>query len=277
MITHLLSLIPVGQIHLWFVPFGWKDVLDIAVTAVIVYQIYRLIRGTIAVQIAFALLGFYALNVMVRAAGMTTLKTLFGAVGDVFVLAVLIIFAPEIRQALFLVGRNPIVRRFVTPPPREHIIEEIIQAVTEMSLEHVGSIIAIGRGTGLRNYIDTGSKINADVESALLKSIFYPNSPLHDGAVIVQGNRIEAARCILPVTDARDLDPHLGLRHRAAIGLTDRSDAFVVVTSEETGRISVAEDGRIDVGLSVEELRQRLTQAVSPDSPAAVPAAEATP
>ncbi len=274
MINLTLAQMPVGQLHLWFLPFGWKDVLDIAVTAIIVYQIYRLIRGTIAVQIAFALLGFYALNVMVRAAGMTTLKTLFGAVGDVFVLAVLIIFAPEIRQALFLVGRNPIVRRFVSPPPREHIIDEIVAAVTEMSQDRIGSIIAIGRGTGLRNYIDTGSKLNADVESSLLKSIFYPNSPLHDGAVVVQGNKIEAARCILPVTDSRDLDPHLGLRHRAAIGLTDRSDAFVVVTSEETGRISVAEDGRIDVGVPPDELKIRLLQALSPDSLAAVPAPE---
>jgi diadenylate cyclase len=273
-----LAALPLAQLRLWFVPFGWLDALDVAVTALIVYQVYRLIRGTIAVQIAFALLGLYALNVLVRAAGLTTLQTLFGAVGDVFVLAVLIIFAPEIRQALFLVGRNPIVRRFVSPPPREQITEEVVAAIAEMSADRVGSLIAFGRGTGLRNYIETGTTINADVERDLLTSIFYPNSPLHDGAVIVQGRKIEAARCILPVSESRGLDPHLGLRHRAAIGLTERTDAFVVITSEETGRISVAEDGRLDVGLSVHELEERLIAAFSPDTrPAARSADSPTP
>jgi diadenylate cyclase len=258
-----------------FLPFTWLDVLDIVVTAVLVYQVYRLIRGTIAVQVAVALMALYVVNGVVRAAGLTTLQTLFGAVGDVFVLAVLILFAPEIRQALFLVGRNPIVRRLVAPPPRQKITDEVLAAVAEMSREHVGSLIAFSRSTGLRNYVETGTQIHAEVERDLLTSIFYPNSPLHDGAVIIQGQKVEAARCILPVSDARGLDPHLGLRHRAAIGLSERTDAFVIVTSEETGGIAVAENGRLDVRLSVEQVEARLAAAFSPERRDAGPSAAA--
>ena len=247
-----------------FVPVGWLDLVDVAVTAFLVYQVYRLIRGTIAVQVAVALLGLYAVSEIVRAVGLTTLTTLFGAVGDVFVLAVLILFAPEIRQALFLVGRNPLVRRLVTQPPRQKITDEVVAALAEMSRDRVGSLTAFARSTGLRNYIESGTRISANVERDLLTSIFYPNSPLHDGAAIVQGQKIEAARCILPVSDARHLDPHLGLRHRAAVGLTERTDAFVVVTSEETGKISVAENGRLDVDLTLDEVEARFNAAFSP-------------
>ena len=257
-----------------FVPVRWLDLVDIGVTAFLVYQVYRLIRGTIAVQVAVALLGLYAVGEIVRAAGLTTLTTLFGAVGDVFVLAVLILFAPEIRQALFLLGRNPIVRRLVTQPPRQKITDEVMAAIQEMSRDRVGSLTAFARSTGLRNYIESGTQISADVERDLLTAIFFPNSPLHDGAVIIQGQKVEAARCILPVSDARSLDPHLGLRHRAAVGLTERTDAFVIVTSEETGKISVAENGRLDVGLSLDEAEQRLLDAFSPDRPSADEAAD---
>ena len=252
-------------IDIGFVPVDWRDVVDVVVVTFLVYQVYRLIRGTIAVQIAFALLGLYVVNVAVSALGLTTLSTLFGALGDVFVLALIIIFAPEIRQALFLVGRNPIVRRFVATAPRQKITAEVVAALDEMSRARMGSLIAFARSTGLRNYIESGTRIQADVERDLLVSIFWHNSPLHDGAVIVQGQKIEAARCILPVSDARELDPHLGLRHRAAVGLSERTDAFVIVTSEETGRISIAEGGRLDVGLSLGEVEARLGAAFSPD------------
>ena len=261
----MLALALQEGLRIGLVPVRALDLLDVAITAVLVYQGYRLIRGTIAVQVAVALLGLYAVNEVVRAVGLTTLSTIFGAVGDVFVLAVLILFAPEIRQALFLLGRNPIVRRLVTQPPRQKITDEIIGAIQEMSRDRVGSLIAFARSTGLRNYIESGTQIHADVERDLITSIFFPNSPLHDGAVIVQGQKVEAARCILPVSDARGLDPHLGLRHRAAVGLTERTDAFVIVTSEETGKISVAENGRLDVGLSLAEVENRLLDAFSPD------------
>ena len=256
------------SLRIGFVPVGWLDLVDVAITAFIVYQGYRLIRGTIAVQVAVVLLGLYLLNVLVDAAGLTTLGTLFGAVGAQFVLAILILFAPEIRQALFLLGRNPIVRRLVTQPPRQKITDEVVAALEEMSRDRVGSLIAFARSTGLRNYVESGTQLHAEVERDLLTSIFFPNSPLHDGAVIIQGQKIEAARCILPVSDARGLDPHLGLRHRAAVGLTERTDSFVIVSSEETGKLSVAENGRLDVGLSLSEVEARLNAAFSPDRPA---------
>ena len=265
----------VAQVRIGFVPFGWLDAVDVAVTAFIVYQLYRIIRGTIAVQVALALLGLYFVNVLVRAIGLTTLSAIFGAVGDVFVLAVLILFAPEIRQALYVVGRNPLVRRFVAEAPRQQITTEVMAAVGEMSRDRVGSLIAFARSTGLRNYVESGTPIGGEVQRDLLTSIFYPNSPLHDGAVIVSGTKIEAARCILPVSEARSLDAHLGLRHRAAVGLTERTDAFVIVTSEETGNISVAESGKLDVNLSLPEVRARLNTAFAPDRPADAEPADA--
>ena len=257
------------EVRIGFLPFGLPDLLDIIIVSVLVYQGYKLIRGTIAVQIALALLGIYLLNVVVGWVGLTTLRGLFGAIGDVFVLAIIVLFAPEIRRLLFLLGRNPLVRRFVSQPAREVVTEEVLAAVEEMSRNRIGSLVAFARSTGLRNYIETGTRIEAQVERDLLTSIFFPNSPLHDGAVIIQGQKIEAARCILPVSEGRGLDPHLGLRHRAALGLTERSDAFVIVTSEETGRISVAENGILAAGLTLDELRQRLEAAFGPSETAA--------
>jgi len=256
-------------IRIGFVPLDWLDVLDIAIVAFLLYQVYRLIRGTIAVQIALGLLAIYLMDVLVRAAGLTTLRALFGAFSEVFVIALVILFAPEIRRLLFLLGRNPLVRRFVSDSPRARITAEVVAAISEMSENRVGSLIAFARSTGLRNYIESGTRIHADVERDLLTSIFFPNSPLHDGGVIIQGQKIEAARCIFPVSEGRRLDPHLGLRHRAAIGLTERTDAFVIVTSEETGRISIAENGRLDYGLSLAEVEARLNAAFAPGAPGA--------
>ncbi|MDX1419818.1 MAG: diadenylate cyclase CdaA [Rubricoccaceae bacterium] len=253
-------------IRIGFIPLDLLDVLDILIVAFLVYQVYRLIRGTLAVQVALVLLAIYALDVVVQLLGLTTLRVLFGAVSEVFVLAVIILFAPEIRRLLFLLGNNPIVRRFVATPPRARITAEVAAAVAEMSENRIGSLIAFARSTGLRNYIESGTKIQADVERDLLTSIFFPNSPLHDGGVIIQGQKIEAARCIFPVSEARRLAPHLGLRHRAAIGLTERTDAFVIVTSEETGAISVAENGKLDYGLPIAAVEARLNAAFAPEA-----------
>ncbi len=254
----------VAEVRIGFIPLDLLDVLDIALVALLAYQVYKLIRGTLAVQLAVVLLVIYALDVVVQVLGLTTLGVLFGAVSEVFVLAVIVLFAPEIRRLLFMLGSNPIVRRFVATPPRTRITAEVVAAIGEMSENRIGSLIAFARSTGLRNYIESGTKIQADVERDLLTSIFFPNSPLHDGGVIIQGQKIEAARCIFPVSEARRLDPHLGLRHRAAIGLTERTDAFVVITSEETGAISVAENGRLDYGVPLSDVEARLNAAFAP-------------
>ncbi|MEM8558974.1 MAG: diadenylate cyclase CdaA [Bacteroidota bacterium] len=251
-----------------FLPVTFWDLVDIAVVAALVYVTYRAIRGTIAVQIAGVILAIFALNALVQAMGLRTLQALFGTISDVFVLAVIILFAPEIRRLLFMLGRNPLVRQFVRTSAREQVTDEIVAAVRAMSRDRTGSLLVLARATGLRNFIETGTRINAEVERDLLTSIFFKNSPLHDGATIIQGAKIAAARCILPVSEAQRLDPHLGLRHRAAVGVSERSDAFVIVTSEETGRISVAENGVLSPPLTIEELRRRLSEAFTTTAPA---------
>ena len=263
-------------IRIGFVDLGWLDLLDIAIVAFLVYQVYRLIRGTLAVQVALVLLALYGLDVIVRFAGLNTLQALFGAVSEVFVISVIILFAPEIRRLLFLLGSNPLVRRLVRTSPRAHITSEVTGAIAEMSEHRIGSLIAFARSTGLRSYIESGTRIHADVERDLLTSIFFPNSPLHDGGVIIQGQKIEAARCIFPVSEERRILGHLGLRHRAAIGLTERTDAFVIVTSEETGAISVAERGQLDYNLSIGDVEARLNAAFAPDTSTALSASAVT-
>jgi diadenylate cyclase len=244
------------------IPIRVVDLIEIGVVAYVLYKLYQLMRGTIAVQIFFGVLVLYLIQVLVTAADMTMLRVLFSSVSEVFVLAVIILFQPEIRRLLLLLGQNPLVRRFVVSPAQEELLEEVTSAVTEMSKQHIGALIAFERTTGLRSYIETGASIHAKVTRDLLITIFYSQNPLHDGAVIIRNRRIEAARCILPVSTNMRLSPHLGLRHRASVGLTEQTDAFVVIVSEETGRISVAENGVLTSGLTGGELHSRLTRAL---------------
>jgi len=250
------------------IPIRVVDLIEIGIVAYVLYKLYQLMRGTIAVQIFFGVLVLYLIQVLVTAADMTMLRVLFSSVSEVFVLAVIILFQPEIRRLLLLLGQNPLIRKFVTSPAQEEMLEEVTTAVTEMSKQHIGALIAFERSTGLRSYIETGAPIHAKVTRDLLITIFYSQNPLHDGAVIIRNRRIEAARCILPVSTNMRLSPHLGLRHRAAVGLTEQTDAFVIIVSEETGRISVAENGVLTSGLTGGELLSRLTQALYSHTPA---------
>ena len=243
--------------------FGVRDVIEIALVAYILYQLYRLMRGTIAVQIALGLAALFLVQLVVELANMTVLSTVFSYFNQVFVLAVIIIFQPEIRRLLLLLGKNPIVRRFVSTTDQSKIIDETVTAVEQMSQRQIGALIAFQRSTGLRNYVETGKPLQAEVSSDLLMTIFYGQNPLHDGAVIVNDRRVEAARCILPVSTSMKLSPQLGLRHRAAVGLTEQTDAFVVVVSEETGNISVSRDGALISNITPEELRTYLTNALT--------------
>lgn len=250
------------------IPIRVVDLIEIGIVAYVLYKLYQLMRGTIAVQIFFGVLVLYLIQVLVTAADMTMLRVLFSSVSEVFVLAVIILFQPEIRRLLLLLGQNPLIRKFVTSPAQEEMLEEVTTAITEMSKQHIGALIAFERSTGLRSYIETGAPIHAKVTRDLLITIFYSQNPLHDGAVIIRNRRIEAARCILPVSTNMRLSPHLGLRHRAAVGLTEQTDAFVIIVSEETGRISVAENGVLTSGLTGGELLSRLTQALYSHTPA---------
>ncbi|PSQ99513.1 MAG: TIGR00159 family protein [Bacteroidetes bacterium QS_9_68_14] len=245
---------------------GIVDAVEITLVAYLLYRLYQLMRGTIAVQIFFGIVALVLVQMLVIAADMTMLGAIFSKVGEVFVLAVIILFQPEIRRLLLMIGQNPLVRRLVSSPAQEELIDEVVEAVKDMSEQKIGALIAFQRSTGLRSYVETGADIGAQVTSDLLVTIFYAQNPLHDGAAIIQNRRLEAARCILPVSTSMNLSPQMGLRHRAAVGLTEQTDAFVVIVSEETGEISVSEKGDLDSGFSPHDFRERLRQALSPQT-----------
>lgn len=259
------------------IDFGIADAIEIAIVAYALYQLYRLMRGTIAVQIALGLGALFLLQFVVELANMTVLTTVFSYFNQVFVLAVIIIFQPEIRRLLLLLGKNPIIRRFVATTDQSEIVDEAVGAVEEMSDQKIGALMAFQRSTGLRSYVETGKLLEAEVSRDLLLTIFHGQNPLHDGAVIINNRRVEAARCILPVSTSMKLSPQLGLRHRAAVGLTEQTDAFVVVVSEETGDISVSRDGALISNITPEEFRTYLTSALTgkPTSKAGVAASAA--
>lgn len=262
------------QLFDWIIPIRLVDLLEIAIVAYILYKLYQLMRGTIAVQIFLGLMALYLTQVIVTALDMTMLPALFSSISEVAVLAIIILFQPEIRRLLLLIGQNPLVRRFVSSSAQDEMIQEVSTAVQNMSQQHIGALIAFERTSGLRNYIETGTPIQANVSRDLLITLFYGQNPLHDGAVIVQNRRIEAARCILPVSTSMKLSPQLGLRHRAAVGLTEQTDAFVVVVSEETGNISVSKNGELISNVTAAELRQQLADAFTSQ---ATPDAELAP
>lgn len=245
------------------IPIRLVDLIEIALVAYLLYKLYQLMRGTLAVSIFLGLMAIYIVQVLVSFFEMTMLQALFSALNDIAVLTIIILFQPEIRRVLLLLGQNPFLRRFVTSPAQQELIAEVVAAVDVMSRSRIGALIVFERTTGLRSYIETGELIQAKVSRDLLITVFYAQNPLHDGAVIIQDRRIEAARCILPVSTSMRLSPHLGLRHRAAVGLTEQTDAFVVIVSEETGHISVSQNGELISNLTVNEFRTHLTEALS--------------
>jgi len=260
----------------WVIPIRLVDLLEIALVAYILYKLYQLMRGTIAVQIFVGIMALYIIQLVVTAADMTILQALFRSISEVFVLAVIILFQPEIRRLLLLLGQNPLVRRFMRSPAQQERIEEIVAAVIDLSKRRIGALIVFERQTGLRSYIETGAQLHAQVSRDLLVTIFYSQNPLHDGAVIIRDARIEAARCILPISTNMKLDSKLGLRHRAAVGVTEITDAFVIVVSEETGQVSTASNGELKANVSVSLLDNYIVEALAPSFQAdveAVPAA----
>ena len=245
-------------------PIGWWDIADIAVVSILIYEFLMLIRGTRAVQMALGgtvILGLFYLS------GWSHLETvnflIRNLVGYV-VFAVIVLFQADIRRALAHLGRAPFFRYFAKAESAEESIEELIVAIGLLAAKRIGAIIALERQIGLRNYIEGGIPLDAVLTYDLLVSIFQPSSPLHDGAVIVQTDRIAAAACFLPLTVNPKLSKELGSRHRAAIGLTEENDAVAIVVSEETGLVSVVVDGHIERGLDADALRVRLQSLVLP-------------
>jgi diadenylate cyclase len=243
-------------------PIGWWDVVDILVVSILIYEVLKLIQGTRAVQMSvggglLALL-FYGSRWFHLDTVNWLVRNLFGY----FVFGFIVLFQSDIRRALAHFGRAPFFRYLAKAESAEESIEELAVAASMLSAQRVGGIIAIERQIGLRNYIEGGIPLDAVLSYDLVVSIFQLKSPLHDGAVIVQEDRIAAAACFLPLTVNPKLAKELGSRHRAAIGLTEENDSIAVVVSEETGSISLVVDGQIERGLSTDVLRDRLRSLV---------------
>lgn len=264
-----------------FTRMTWNDVLDILIVAIIIYQVLVLLRGTRGAQMAFGIIIITVFYYLSRRWHLETVQWYLTNLLPFFFLAIIIIFQSEIRRGLASIGKNPFWRS-LTPMRFSDVYDEIVLSVTALSSQRIGGLIVLEREIGLKTYIESGVALNAQLSYDLLMTIFNPHTPLHDGAVIVQRNKIASAACFLPLTLDPRLSKELGTRHRAAIGITEETDAVAVVVSEETGVISIAEGGQIERALDGEQLKKRLYQLFqlslrrAPTRPAASEPAAAT-
>lgn len=240
---------------------GIIDIIDIVIVAYVFYKIYVLIKETRAVQL---IKGIIVLLIATNVSGWLKLYTtnwILEKTMTVGLIAILIVFQPELRRGLEYIGRTKFLSKSFVEIKEEYtktVIEEIVEAAASLSRQKIGALIVIERETGLNEVIQTGTKINGLVSSGLLINIFIPNTPLHDGAVIIKDDTIKAAGCLLPLTENMNLSKDLGTRHRAALGITEGSDSIAIIVSEETGAISVADNGRLLRYMDIKTLRQFL-------------------
>lgn len=253
--------------NIGFLEVGVKDIFDIILVSVLLYQIYKLMRGSVAIKIFLGFLSLYLLYLIVNAMEMELLSSILGNFMNVGFLAAIILFQQEIRKFLLIIGRTTAFNRdtiFKGLPWRKNAkvsdinITPIIDAAKSLGATNTGALIVLSKSSELKFYVESGDLIDAVVSKRLLSAIFNKYSPLHDGAVIIHDRRISAARCILPVTDRENLPAQFGLRHRAAIGMSEITDTLIVVVSEETGKISAVRNGFIYHNLSSLELRKKI-------------------
>jgi diadenylate cyclase len=236
---------------------NWNAAIDILIVTALIYNLLLLIRGTRAVQMALGLGILAVFFYLTRWLHLEMIQWILTNLLPYLVFGIIVLFAAEIRRALANIGKNPLIRQFSQNAFVE-TYDEIVLAATTLAAQRIGGLIVIERGIGLKNYIESGISIDAALSYDLLVAIFAPGAPLHDGAVIIQKDRITAAACFLPLTVNPKLSKELGTRHRAAIGVTEESDAVVVVISEESGIISIVAGGHIERSLDGDSLRQRL-------------------
>ncbi|MEO0310555.1 MAG: hypothetical protein RIQ89_212 [Bacteroidota bacterium] len=246
------------------------DLVDIFIVAYLLFRLYNLLRGGVAINIFIGLLIVYGLYlIFVKVLNMTLLGTVLSQFMSVGFLALIIVYQQEIRRFLIILGtnsyiaKNPFTKQILPwnwqSQTRAALnITAILKACRQMSKDRTGAIIVIAKSSELKYYSNTGDVMNAEVSQRLLESIFFKNSPMHDGAVIIVNNMIRAARCVLPVTENNELPAHLGMRHRAAIGVTEQSDAIAIIVSEETGEISIAHEGKINISVGIDDLQKKL-------------------
>ncbi len=250
-----------------FLEFKLIDLIDIFLAAILIYQVYRLVKGTVAINIFIGVTVIYLVWKVVEAMHMPLLSEILGQFIGLGVLALIIVFQQEIRKFLLMIGasgvkgRKNIFRQLsgIKARAAENVdVEAIVNACRNLSHDKLGALIVITRNSQLGFFEQTGDRLNAVLSSRLLESVFQKNAPMHDGAVIITGNEILAARCVLPVSDNRELPSNLGMRHRSALGITEQTDALAVVVSEENGKLSYAKEGALQYDLEHTELLKQL-------------------
>lgn len=251
---------------------GWTDLVQIVIVAFLFYRLLLLLQRTRAMQMLLGLLLLAGTYFAARLLGFDLIRYLLETLFQYGAIAALVVFQPELRAALARLGQSRMIRLF-TRLEESQVVDEIVEAVEQLSRSKIGAIIAVERDVGLDEYAQTGSPLNARVSSEMLLTIFTPYSPLHDGAVVISGNVIKAAGAILPLTQFPVPDRSLGTRHRAALGLSEETDALVIVVSEETSRVSVAHRGRLEYDVDSQHLRDILTGAIHGRSGAPQPPA----
>lgn len=261
---------------LGFLEVNWVDFIDVGLVAILLYQIYKLIRGSIAVNIFLGLLALYLVYLMVRAAQMELLGTILGQFMGVGFIAMIVLFQPEIRKFLLVLGRSTEFRENFMKTwsglrhgyVEDFDISQVTEAAKTLKATQTGALIVFTRDSGLKFYVQTGDAIDAEVNKRLLLSIFNKTSPLHDGAVIIHKGRIKAARCVLPVSENDHLPPDFGLRHRAAVGMSENTDTLILAISEETGGHILARNGKYLRTLSLKQAEEKILQYIHGREPA---------
>ena len=245
------------------------DVIDVVLVSILLYSLYNLLKGTAAVNIFLGILAIFALWRIVKSLGMDLLSDLLGAFISVGFIAFIVVFQPEIRKFLLAIGSPGFVkknrRKFLFWKIKFKVedlsdIDPVVQACNRMSASRTGALIVIGRRNDLTEFTDTGVGLDSQISDQTIESIFFKNNPLHDGAVVIIENRIKAVRCILPVSASRGIPAELGLRHRSAIGVTEKTDAIAIIVSEQTGKISYCKEGQLSLDIKASGLTSLLTE-----------------
>ncbi len=249
-----------------FITVTVADLIDVALVSFIFYRLYLVMRGTIAAQAFVGLVLIVAFSFIAQTANFKAMSWILRTLTDIWVIAFIVLFQPELRRLLVLIGRNPAIRMFLKVNVDDSI-DEVVGAVTELSRKKCGALIVFVRSTGIRVHVETGTKMEALVSRSLLLSIFNPKSPLHDGAVVIKDRVIEAARCMLPLSSLASWEGQLlGTRHKAALGISEQADVVVVIVSEESGAVSIAENGALKRGLTPAVLRKELRERLNFDT-----------
>ena len=246
-----------------FITITWVDFLDILLVTFLFYRLYVAMRGTIAAQVFLGLMLVIIGSIVARAVDMKALSWILKTLTDIWVIALIVLFQPELRRLLLFLGRNPIVKFFIRTDVKEYA-DIIVRAFEELRQRHEGALIIIIRTTDIKLFVDTGLPLHAHISKELLVTIFNKRSPLHDGAVVIKDRYIEAARCTLPLSGVESIgEKMLGTRHRAALGISEQADVVALVLSEETGEFAFAKSGKLSLNLTSEELREKITSAIT--------------